>query len=134
MYRNHSSTHTSILNWRSTRWRPFTPHYLTFTPQTYHHPVHRFTPRLKNTIFNNGRNTTYIPTDPHTVTTTDIKTNMRHIHRSIVSRHLATRGNNKILRTPHHHTHIKMTRFQPLFIISYRSFSFILCIYIYIYY
>ena len=37
---------------------------------------------------------------PHTVTTTDIKTNMRHIHTSIVSRHLATRGNNKILRTP----------------------------------
>ena len=25
---------------------------------------------------------------------------MRHIHASIVSRHLATRGNNKILRTP----------------------------------
>ena len=34
---------------------------------------------------------------PHIVTTTDIKTNMRHIHTSIVSRHLATRGNNKIL-------------------------------------
>ena len=33
----------------------------------------------------------------------DIKTNMRHIHTSIVSRHLATRDNNKILRTlsPH---------------------------------
>ena len=31
------------------------------------------------------------------------KTNMRHIHTSIVSRHLATRGNNKILHTspPH---------------------------------
>ena len=27
------------------------------------------------------------------------KTNMRHTHASIVSRHLATRGNNKILRT-----------------------------------
>ena len=37
---------------------------------------------------------------PHTVTTTDIKTNMRHIHTSIFSRHLATRGNTKILRTP----------------------------------
>ena len=37
-------------------------------------------------------------------TTTDIKTNMRHIHTSIVSRHLATRGNNKILRTPPPHT------------------------------
>ena len=29
---------------------------------------------------------------------------MRHIHPSIVSRHLATRGNNKILRTPPPHT------------------------------
>ena len=29
---------------------------------------------------------------------------MRHIHTSIVSRHLATRGNNKILRTPLPHT------------------------------
>ena len=37
-------------------------------------------------------------------TTTDIKTNMCHIHTSIVSRHLATRGNNKILRTPPPHT------------------------------
>ena len=45
---------------------------------------------LKNTIFNNGRYTT----------TTYIKTNMRHKHRSIFSRHLATRGKNKILRTP----------------------------------
>ena len=65
------------------------------------HPLHKHTtyfntPRLKKpTIFNNGRYTTNIPTDPHTVTTTDIKTNMRHIHTSIVSRHQATRGNNK---------------------------------------
>ena len=58
------------------------------------------TRRLKKTIFNNGRYTANIPTDPHTVTTTDIKTNMRHIHRSIVSRHLGTRGNTKILHTP----------------------------------
>ena len=49
-------------------------------------------------MFNNGRHTTNIPTDPNTVTTTDIKTNMGHTHTSIVSRHLATRGNNKILR------------------------------------
>ena len=72
------------------------------------HPLHKHTtyfntPRLKNTIFNNGRYTTNIPTDPHTVTTTDIKTNMRHIHTFIVSRHLATRGNNKILCTPPPH-------------------------------
>ena len=38
----------------------------------------------------------------HTIPTTDIKTNMRHIHTSIVSRHLAKRDNNKILRTPPH--------------------------------
>ena len=57
----------------------------------------------QNTILNQGRYTTNIPTDPHTITTTDIKTNMRHIHTSTVCRHLATRGNNKILRTspPH---------------------------------
>ena len=40
----------------------------------------------------------------HTVTTIDIKTNMRHLHTSIVSRHLVTRGNNKILCTPPPHT------------------------------
>ena len=71
------------------------------------HPLHKHTPyniqhskAEKKIFFNNGRYTTNIPTDPHTVTTTDIKTNMHHIHTSIVSRHLATRGNNKILRTP----------------------------------
>ena len=42
-------------------------------------------------------------TDPHTVTTTDLNTNMRHIHTPIVSRHLATRGNITILRTPAPH-------------------------------
>ena len=55
---------------------------------------------LKTTIFNNGRYTTNIPTDPQTVTTTDIKTNMYHIHTSIVSMHVATRGNNKIRIPP----------------------------------
>ena len=79
------------------------------------HPLHKHTTSIpsptqihnilqlskaKNTIFNNGRYTTNIPTDPHTVTTTYIKTNLRHIHTSIVSRHLTTRGNNKILHTP----------------------------------
>ena len=47
--------------------------------------------------------TTNIPTDPHTITTTDIKTIMCHIHTYIVSRHLATRANNKILHTPSPH-------------------------------
>ena len=51
-------------------------------------------------IFNNGRYTTNFPTYPHTVTTKDIKINILYIH---TSRHLAIRGNNKILRTrpPH---------------------------------
>ena len=40
---------------------------------------------------------------PHTFTTTYIKTNMHHIRTSIVSRHLATRGNNKMLPTPPPH-------------------------------
>ena len=61
---------------------------------------HTYTPRLKQSyIFNNCRYISNISTDHHTVTTTDIK-NMHHIHTSIFSRHLATRGNNKILRTP----------------------------------
>ena len=46
---------------------------------------------------------TDISTEQHTVTTTDIKTNIRHVYTYIVSRHLATRGNNKILRTPPPH-------------------------------
>ena len=42
------------------------------------HPSHKHTtyfntPRLKNIIFNNGHYITNIPTDPHTITTTDIK-------------------------------------------------------------
>ena len=67
-----------------------------------HHIHYRKTQHIstqKNTIFNNDCYTTNIPT----VTTTDIKTNMRHIHTSIVSRHLATKGNNKILCTPPPH-------------------------------
>ena len=42
-----------------------------------------------------------VTTDPHTVTTTDRTTNMRYMHTTIVSMHLATRGNNKLLRTPY---------------------------------
>ena len=69
------------------------------------HPLHRYTThntsqRLKKpTTFNNSRYTTNIPTDPCTVTTTDIKANMHDIHTSIVSQHLAARDHNKILRT-----------------------------------
>ena len=69
------------------------------------HPLHRYithnTSQLlkKPTTFNNSRYTTNIPTDPCTVTTAGIKTNMRDIHTSIVSQHLAARDNNKIFRT-----------------------------------
>ena len=45
----------------------------------------------------------YTNTQYTSVTTTDIKINMRPIRTSIVSRHLATRGNNKILCTPPPH-------------------------------
>ena len=70
-----------------------------YQPKTQHpsHPLHKHTtffntPRLKPTIFNNGRSTTSIPPYHHTVITTH-NNNMRHIHTSIVSRHLTTRGN-----------------------------------------
>ena len=66
---------------------------------TQTHNILEHSKAKKNIIFNNGRYTTNIPT----VTTTDIKTNMRHMHTSIASRHLATRGNTKILRTPPPH-------------------------------
>ena len=82
---------------------------VTIQTETQHqsHPLHKHTtyfntPRLKHYLYS-GCYTTNITTDPHTVTTTDIKTNMRHIHTYIVSRHLATRGNNKILSTPPPH-------------------------------
>ena len=65
------------------------------------HPLHSYThntsQRLnKSTAFYYSRYTTIIPTDPRTVTTADIKTNMRDIHTSIFSQHVAARGNNKI--------------------------------------
>ena len=55
---------------------------------------------LKNTIFNNGRYITNIPTDPHAVT--DNKTNMPHIHTSIVSRHLSQEAMTKYCAHLHH--------------------------------
>ena len=70
------------------------------------HTTYYITPRLYNTIFNNGRYTTKNPNRPHTVTTTYIKLTCAiyiYIYTYIVSRHLVTRGNNKILRTPPSH-------------------------------
>ena len=74
------------------------------TSLTQTHNILQHSKALKKHYLYNGRYTTNIPTDHHTVITTDIKTNMRHIHTSIVYRHLATRSNNKILRTPPPHT------------------------------
>ena len=87
------------------------------------HPPHNIlqhSKAKKNTIFNNDRYTTNIPTDPHTVTTTDIKTNMRHIHTSIVSRHLAT-SHTYTKSTPkhiHHHYAPSVTSTHTTHIIS----------------
>ena len=74
-----------------------TQHPITSLTQTY--TILQHSKSKKKNIFNIGRYTTNIPTDPHTVTTT----NMCHIHTSIVSMHLTTRGNYKILRTPPPH-------------------------------
>ena len=142
----------------------FHPHYLTFTPQTYHQPVYRFRSRPTQTTSQshphtevrvqprNTYNHTYIkfcldktkqpltksrqnnlhsvhtrpcriyeqsgPNNKQQSTTHgnapkgsgsyptqslhQIKTNMRHIHASIVSRHLATRENKKYCAHLHH--------------------------------
>ena len=59
------------------------------------------TPRLNNTIFNNGRYTTKISTYPHTVTTTDIKTNMHHIHqKGHILDLVITREHSNLLKRP----------------------------------
>ena len=66
----------------------------------YRYTTHNTSQRLrKPTTFNNSPYTTNIPTDPCTVTTADIKANMRDIHTTIVSQHLAAKDNNKILCT-----------------------------------
>ena len=80
-----------------------------FKQKTQHpsHALHKYTTYFnnsrQNTIFQSAHHTTNISIDPHTVTTTDIKTNIIYIHTSIVSGNLATRGHNKILRTPPPH-------------------------------
>ena len=72
------------------------------------HPLHKHTTyfntlRLKHPVFSTTAATQH--TFPHTPTShyNRHKTNKRHMHTYIVSRHLATRGNNKILRTPPPH-------------------------------
>ena len=75
------------------------------------------TSTLSLTIFNIGGYTTNIPTDPHTIITTDVKTNMLHIHTFIVSMHLATRGNNKII-VHLHHTLAALKRYFPASLVA----------------
>ena len=94
-----------------------TPHNTNRKHNIHHIPYtntqHTSTLKAKqNTIFNNGRYTTNIPTDPHTVTTADIKTNMHHMHTSIVSRHLTK------YCAHHHHTLAALKRDFPDLLIS----------------
>ena len=50
------------------------------TPLTQTYNILQHSKAKNNTFLNNGRYTINIPTDPHTITTNDIKTNTRHIH------------------------------------------------------
>ena len=102
LFRSKHSYFPYTSTYSSTRHNTNRKHNIHHTPYTKHN-ILQHSKAQKPTIFNNGRYTTNIPTDPHTVTTTDIKTNMRHIHTFIVSKHLATIGNNKILCTPPPH-------------------------------
>ena len=90
--------------YNSTRHNTNRKHDIQHTPYTY---------TQHTSTLSNGCYTTNIPT----VTTTDIKTNMRHIHASIFSRHLATRGNRKILRTPPPHI-TALKRYFPASLVS----------------
>ena len=65
-----------------------------------HYTIYFHTPRQKKLFLTTAIQTNN-PTDP-TQSLQQTK-NMCHIHTSIVSRHLTTRGNNKILRTPPPH-------------------------------
>ena len=67
--------------------------------QTYYILKHSKAKTIYSTTAATQQKFTHIPTQSLLLT----KKNMRHIHTSIVSMHLATRGNNKILRTPPPH-------------------------------
>ena len=70
--------------------------------QKTQHPSHPNTPRLKtlSSIMGATQQTSSRPKHSHF---NRHKNKHRHIHTSIVSRHLATRNNNKILHTPPSH-------------------------------
>ena len=73
---------------------------ITPIPQTYNILQHPKAPKPLSLTTVATQEHSHIPPHSHY---NRHKTNMRHIHTSIVSRHLATRGNNKILRTPPPH-------------------------------
>ena len=68
-------------------------------PPLHKHTTYFNTPRLKTLFLTSAAIQQTFPQTP-TQTLQHTLKNMRYIHTSIVSRHLATRGNNKILRTP----------------------------------
>ena len=107
MHTNIQHLHDETLILPSTSTCSPTPHNsnIQHTPTQTHTILHHSKAKI-STIFNNARYTRNILTDRYTVTTTDSKANMRHIYISIVSRHLPTRGNHKIMRTPPLYTRI----------------------------
>ena len=102
-YTTHTAPRVIIQTENTTSITPFT--------QTYN--ILHHSKAKKTTIFNNGCYTTNIPT----VTTTDIKTNLCHIHTSIVSGHPATRGNKKYCAHLHH-TLAAMKRYFPVSLVT----------------
>ena len=84
---------------------------ITSSTQTHNIPQHS---KAKNTIFNNGR---------YTVTTSDTKPNMHHIHTCFVSRHLATICNNKILCIPPTHISSSEEILPPRTLAQLRTFK-----------
>ena len=99
----YSSTRHNKKNRNITSITSLTQAYTSIHKHTQAYTILQHTKAQKPTIFNNDRYRTNFQRDPHTVATTDIKTNMHHIHTSIVPMHLAIRGNNTILRTPPPH-------------------------------
>ena len=65
------------------------------------HPLHHNTTprRKKQTTYNNTDYTTNIDTNPNTIDDAKIKTNMKHIHTTIVSTYLNNRQHNKVTNT-----------------------------------
>ena len=82
--------------------------FITSTTQT--HNIRQHSKEEKNTILTTAAIQQTFPQTPHSHYIRH-KNNMRHIHTSIVSRHLATRGNNNILCTPPPHISSSEERF-----------------------